>query len=87
MARRRKARKGCRWYGGMTASGAQAKKLCYKPTNRRHPKGWKYANGPYRTKWQALHSHTSPTYIGGRQRRPDTRSEPGTIWTHVMRSG
>ncbi len=63
MAARRKARKGCRWYGGMTASGPAAKKLCYKPTSRRHPRGWKYAFGPYKTRKKALQSHTSPVAL------------------------
>lgn len=51
--------KSCKWYAGaLPGSGggidiAQRFKtacLTYTPTSSRHPEGWRYAVGPYRTK-------------------------------------
>lgn len=61
--RKKSAKKACRWYGGSTTRGHEAKKLCYTPTSRRHPRGWKYANGPFKTKKKALRSFTSPVAL------------------------
>jgi hypothetical protein len=61
--------KRCKWFGGSTSSGAEAKCLRYTPTSSRHPKGWKYAFGPYRTRTKALQAFTSPTHISGYSKR------------------
>lgn len=63
LRKKKSSRKACRWYGGSTAEGYEAKKLCYRPTSRRHPRGWRYANGPWKTKKNALRSFVSPIAI------------------------